>query len=335
MKSLPFAAVAAFAIASSAHAEIGATEAARLASAARVVEQIHQTIPQEYWDRGRCVVVIPELKKAAFIFGGEYGKGVLSCRNGNEWSAPVFMQLAKGSWGFQVGAEQVDVVMLVMNESGVQKLLKNKVTLGADASVAAGPIGRQGQVGTDAMLSAEIISYSRAQGLFAGVDLSGGVLRPDEDANRAAYGPDVDPKTILSSRSIVAPPQASAFLRALEVGPGDAPGARSSAVSLAADRSSNSDDRSSGTDRSSTANDRSSRADRSSAAADTPATTASDVRTQLVDMQQTLDRLLADDNRPVGTSGSASGDMVTVDRAQLERLRRQLDAALEAVDRRR
>src|SRR5207248_561697 len=101
------------------------------------------------------------------------------CRSGEKWSAPVFLQLAKGSWGFQAGAEQVDVVLLVMNESGVQKLLQNKVTLGADASVAAGPIGRQGQIATDAYLTAEILSASCAQGLFAGINLSGGVLRPD------------------------------------------------------------------------------------------------------------------------------------------------------------
>ena len=117
-------------------------------------------------------------------------RACMSCRAGDGWSAPVFLELAKGSWGFQAGAEEIDVVMLVMNESGVQKLLKNKVNLGADASVAAGPVGRQGQVGTDVSLTAEILAYSRAKGLFAGVNLSGGVLRPDEDANRDAYGTD-------------------------------------------------------------------------------------------------------------------------------------------------
>src|SRR5437870_3500201 len=147
--------------------------------------------------RARCVAVVPDLKKAAFIVGGEYGKGVMSCRSGSGWSAPVFIQLAKGSWGFQAGAEQVDLVLLVMNESGVQKLLQNKVTLGADASVAAGPIGRQGSVGTDAALTAEILSYSRAQGLFAGIDVSGGVLRPDDDSNKAVYGAGATPAAIL------------------------------------------------------------------------------------------------------------------------------------------
>src|SRR5207244_10856908 len=111
--------------------------------------------------------------KAALIIGGEYGKGVLSCRAGDGWSAPVFIELAKGSWGFQAGAEEIDVVMLVMNESGVQKLLKNKVNLGADAWIAAGPVGRQVQVGTDVSLTAEILAYSSAKGLFAGINLSG------------------------------------------------------------------------------------------------------------------------------------------------------------------
>src|SRR5205823_12827332 len=118
------------------------------------------------------------------------------------WSAPVFIQLAKGSWGFQAGAEQVDLVLLVMNESGVQKLLQNKVTLGADASVAAGPLGRHGSVGTDAALSAEILAYSRAKGLFAGINVSGGVLRPDEDANRDVYGSGASPRTLRGARGI-------------------------------------------------------------------------------------------------------------------------------------
>src|SRR3954470_5215446 len=158
-----------FAAAVGASAAIGSNEVARLASAARVVQEIHTTIPQDYWTRSHCVIVMPDLKKAAFIFGGEYGKGAMSCRSGDRWGAPVFMQLAKGSWGFQAGAEQVDLVMLVMNEEGVQKLLGNKVNLGADASVAAGPVGRRGGVGTDGALSAEIVSYSKSRGLFAGI----------------------------------------------------------------------------------------------------------------------------------------------------------------------
>src|SRR6267142_6426582 len=212
MQRLVVSAAAVLLAATTVGAALPPSEAERLAKAASIVQDIRNSIPQEYWNRARCVIAIPELKKAAFIVGGEYGKGVMSCRAGDSWSAPVFMQIAKGSWGFQAGAEQVDLVLLVMNEAGVQKLLRNKVTLGADASVAAGPVGAAGHVGTDAALTAEILSYSRAKGLFAGINLSGGVLRPDEDVNKLAYGKGASPRTILASRELSAPPQASAFL---------------------------------------------------------------------------------------------------------------------------
>src|SRR5437773_5973603 len=202
----------------SASAAVPSAVVTRLETAARNVRDIRPEIADEIWSRARCIAVVPDLKKAAFFVGGEYGKGVMSCRAGDGWSAPVFIQLAKGSWGFQAGAEEIDVVMLVMNESGVQKLLKNNVNLGADASIAAGPVGRQGQVGTDMSLTAEILAYSRAKGLFAGINLSGGVLRPDEDANRDAYGTNASPSSILASRSISAPTAATPFLQAL--GPG-------------------------------------------------------------------------------------------------------------------
>src|SRR3954454_15367884 len=205
MKSISAAAAAFLLIAGGAFA----SEASRLTAAGNAVREIRTEIPQEYWTKARCVVVIPELKKAAFIFGGEYGKGVMSCRSGEQWSAPVFMQLAKGSWGFQAGAEQADLILLVMNESGVQKLLKNKVNLGADASIAAGPVGRRGGVSTDAVITAEIISYSRSKGLFAGVDVSGGVLRPDEDANKSTYGSTATPRTVLATAENSAPPDAA------------------------------------------------------------------------------------------------------------------------------
>src|SRR5881394_999682 len=201
---------------SSAAGAISPAEVLRLANAANVVQAIRPTISDDLWARTRCVAVAPDVKKAAFIVGGEYGRGVMSCRNGEAWGAPVFMQLAKGSWGFQAGAEQVDLVLLVMNESGVQKLLRNKVTLGADASVAAGPVGRRGGVSTDAVVTAEIISYSRSKGLFAGIDLSGGVLRPDEDANKSTYGANATPATILAMREISAPPEAQGFINALK-----------------------------------------------------------------------------------------------------------------------
>ena len=295
--------------ASGAFAAIKPSEAARLAASASAVREIRDEIPQEYWTRARCVLVIPELKKAAFIVGGEYGRGVMSCRAGDQWSAPVFMQMAKGSWGFQAGVEQADVVLLVMNDSGVQKLLANKVNLGADASVAAGPLGRRGGVSTDALVTAEILSYSRSKGLFAGIDLSGGVLRPDEDSNTAAYGSGAIPSRILATREMSAPPEAAPFLSALK---GTSPAAP-----------------------------------RPSASAPTPAirpavtpTTDDDVRAQVVDLEQSLDRILADTTpAAVGTSGTlgateAANGSISIDRARLLHLREQIDAILATLNRR-
>jgi lipid-binding SYLF domain-containing protein len=294
-----------------ANAAIASAEAARLAAAAEIVQGIRTDIAPDTWSRARCVAVIPDLKKAAFIFGGEYGKGVMSCRSGERWSPPVFLQLAKGSWGFQAGAEEVDVVLLVMNEQGVQKLLQNKVNLGADASIAAGPLGRQGSIGTDGALTAEILSYSRAKGLFAGINLSGGVLRPDEDANTAAYGKGASPRTILASRELSAPTQAVAFLRAL-----DAQGA-----ATAPDRPSPAPTVSPTTPRTTTM-----------------PTTDDDLRTRIVDIQQALDRILADTTpAPVGTSGTvgaAGSGTVTLDRTRLLQLRQQLDGLVAAINKR-
>jgi lipid-binding SYLF domain-containing protein len=322
MKKFACAAMALVAATSSASGAISASEALRLTTAANVVQALRLTIPDEYWARARCAAVIPELKKAAFIIGGEYGKGVMSCRGEEAWGAPVFMQLAKGSWGFQAGAEQVDVVLLVMNEAGVQKLLRNKVTLGADASIAAGPIGRQGSVGTDAQLQAEMLSYSRAQGLFAGIDLSGGVLRPDDDSNKAVYGADATPAAILARREISAPPEAAAFLRALA---GTAAKTADSSSSAAARSASSSQATSSPT------------APRTT----TTPTTDDDVRMRIATMQQLLDRMIASDNPPpaAGTTGTTadspgSGGMVTVSRTQLLQLRQQLDSLLAALNRR-
>src|SRR5438094_3163091 len=148
-------------------ASVSTAERTRLNEAASVLAAFRsdtQTgIPENLWNRAQCVIVIPGLKKAAFIFGGEFGRGVMSCRTGDAWSAPVFMQLAKGSWGFQAGAEAIDLVLVVMNRQGAEKLLSNTVSLGVDASVAAGPVGRAGSASTDAALTAEILTYSRAK----------------------------------------------------------------------------------------------------------------------------------------------------------------------------
>jgi lipid-binding SYLF domain-containing protein len=190
----------------------------RIDESATVLTEIHaapdKDIPRELWDRAACVIVVPNLKKAAFVFGGEYGKGLMSCRKGGAWSAPVFMRLEKGSWGLQIGAQSIDLVLLVNNERGMKKLLGNKVTLGAEASVAAGPVGRDARAATDAQMNAEILSYSRAQGLFAGINLSGGVLRPDSDDNEDAYGKEVVPATVLTGNT-PAPAAMQPFMKAL------------------------------------------------------------------------------------------------------------------------
>jgi len=155
------------------------------------------------------------MKKAAFVFGGEYGSGVMSCRT-KDWSAPVFMQLKKGSWGLQIGAEETDLVLLVMNRRGIEKLLEDKVSLGADASVAAGPVGRTGAAATDAQMSAEMLSYSRSQGVFAGIDLSGGVLHPDKEADARAYGSAITARdVVMGTRHVAAPVAAEPFVKAL------------------------------------------------------------------------------------------------------------------------
>ena len=178
-------------------------ETRRIADAATVVRELHgapdKGIPEGIWNRARCVAVMPSVKKAALVFGGEYGKGVVSCRTSRGWSDPVFLTLEKGSFGAQIGAESTDVVLLVMNESGIDRLLQDKVILGTDASLAAGPVGRSGTAETDAQLTAQMLSYSRARGLFAGIDLSGGVLRPDKDATGNFYGHPVTSRDVLLS----------------------------------------------------------------------------------------------------------------------------------------
>jgi lipid-binding SYLF domain-containing protein len=195
-------------------------EAKRLSEAATAVTQIRNAdngIPTEIWDKAQCVVVIPGLKKAGFIIGGEFGSGVMSCRQGNTWSAPAFMSLTKGSAGLQIGAEAIDLVLLVMNRSGAEKLLGNNVSLGADASIAAGPVGRTGSAATDAQMSAEMLSYSRSKGLFAGIDLSGGALKPDKSANAREYGRDVSARDIvLGTTAAPKSAEARAFTDALQ-----------------------------------------------------------------------------------------------------------------------
>jgi len=206
--------------ASSASAALKPNDVKRLDQAAAVVGELRDApdggIPQDLWRKAECVVVIPSVKKAAFAIGGEAGSGVMSCRRANAWGAPVFMHLAKGSFGLQFGAEEIDLVLLVMNRTGADKLLQNKVSLGTDASLAAGPVGRSANAATDAQMNAEMLSYSRSRGIFAGIDLSGGALRPDTDANARAYGAGLSAHDIVEgSPHVAAPAAARSFQRAL------------------------------------------------------------------------------------------------------------------------
>jgi lipid-binding SYLF domain-containing protein len=202
--------------------EISAKQASRIQEAATVLKEIHgipdKDIPDDLWQRAECVIVVPSLKKAAFVIGGEYGKGLMSCKHNDEWGAPIFMQIGKGSWGLQIGAQTIDLVLLVMNKRGMEKMLRNKVTLGAEASVAGGPVGRDARAATDAQMKAEILSYSRTQGLFAGINVSGGVVRADDEDNKDLYGPNVLPRDVVMSGTAPPPPVTEPFMAELRRG---------------------------------------------------------------------------------------------------------------------
>jgi lipid-binding SYLF domain-containing protein len=169
-------------------------------------------IPQELLENAHCIVIVPGLKTAAFVFGGKYGKGYLSCRNKrmSGWSAPATVRIEGGSVGFQIGGSETDLIMLVMNERGADKLLSSKFTLGAEGSVAAGPVGRTATAQTDAQMHAEILSWSRSQGLFAGLALEGATLRQDQDDNLKLYGQRLENREIVTSGR--ATPRAAARL---------------------------------------------------------------------------------------------------------------------------
>lgn len=201
-------------------AALSTSETKRIEDAATVLRELHaapdQDVPLDLWEQASCVMVVPSLKKAAFIVGGEYGKGLMSCRRDGVWSPPVFMRIGKGSWGLQFGAQTVDLVLLVMNDKGVEKLLRNRVSLGAEASVAAGPVGRDARAATDLQVRAEILSYSRTQGIFAGINLSGGVIRDDRDDNADLYGKGITPKQILLEGRVQLPGITRQFIDALK-----------------------------------------------------------------------------------------------------------------------
>jgi lipid-binding SYLF domain-containing protein len=173
-------------------------------------------IPQDLLDRAKCVVVVPGMKKAGFIVGAKYGRGFAACRRngGTTWSAPAAMRVEGGSFGFQIGATETDVILLVMNDGGMKHLLSDKFTIGGDASAAAGPVGRTASAQTDAMLNAEMLSYSRARGLFAGISLEGATLRPDGETDRELYGREASNREILTG-DFKAPASAEKFERRL------------------------------------------------------------------------------------------------------------------------
>lgn len=187
----------------------------RLAKATVVLHEIRNTpdkgVPRELLERAQCIVVVPGLKKVAFIGGGKFGRGFASCMTSNGWSSPAGIRIEGGSFGLQLGASSTDVVLLVMNQGGMTKLMSDKVTIGGDASAAAGPIGRTLTANTDVLMHAEILSYSRARGLFAGLSLDGATLRPDNDANKELYGGDETNMAILKGE-VKHPAAASQFL---------------------------------------------------------------------------------------------------------------------------
>jgi len=190
----------------------------RVQAAADVLNEIESApdsgIPQEILGRSECVAVVPSMLKGGFVFGAKYGRGLASCRTPKGWSAPAFFTLEGGSFGFQVGGQAVDLVMLIMNKDGMQHLLSSEFALGADASVAAGPVGRHAEGNTDWKMRAQVLTYSRARGVFAGVTLNGAVVKQDKDSTREFYGHMVTSKASLTGE-VDAPAAASPFLSTL------------------------------------------------------------------------------------------------------------------------
>jgi lipid-binding SYLF domain-containing protein len=288
-------------------ATVNTSPKARLAAAARVVRNVQPTIPAGYWDRARCVAAFPELRNTDFAVGAMDGKGVMTCRTGDRWSPPAFIEIDKGKRMFQLGAEQLAVVLLVMTESAVQTLMRQHVTLGADVSVAPGPIGDQAHIDFNTHVS-DVLTYTRAQGLY--MNLAGGVLESDDNANRNVYGRGASLRMLLAA--VPAPTDAQGFLAELS-NPPTAPGVTAQSRSAP------------------------SAAPPQSAPAAAPAVAANNLRARVVEMQQNLDRLLADTTpRPVGMSGTISRapqDTVPIDRARLEQIRLQLSGILAALNR--
>lgn len=195
----------------------------RLENSGKVMQEILNVpddIPRDLLDKARCVVIMPSVLKAAFIVGGSYGRGTMVCRTGKDftgpWGAPAMYALEGGSVGFQIGAEATDFVFLVINDRGVESLLHSKVKLGADASAAAGPVGRTASADTDAYMRSQILTYSRARGAFAGVSLEGSTLRPDDDGNRDLYGQPASASVIIREGKMHAPEAEGVLIATLQ-----------------------------------------------------------------------------------------------------------------------
>jgi len=190
----------------------------RLDHAGNVLHEImaapDKGIPQEVFEHAKCIAVVPHLLKGGFVFGAENGRGIATCRTADGWSAPAFFTITGGSWGLQIGVEGVDLVMVIQNDRGMQHLINSNFELGADASAAAGPVGRHASANTDWKLETEVLTYSRARGLFAGVTLNGAAIRRDDDSTEAIYGHDVSTRHILQGE-VAVPQAAHAFLDAV------------------------------------------------------------------------------------------------------------------------
>jgi SH3 domain-containing YSC84-like protein 1 len=328
-----FAALLVLASVSSSEAALKKSQIARLENATAVVTDTGADIRT----RAKCIAVIPASKQMAFGFGAEYGKGVLTCRQGDRWSPPVFLQLSRISFGLQFGGKQTDLVLLLRNERGVKRLLEDKLTLGVDASIVAGPIGRDLEASTDGQLTAQILSYSRSQGIFAGAAIQGGVLKGDPDANEDLYGREVQPYEILfgptdegNNRNVARatprdrniPPVAQNFLRAIETSQ------REPAPSLA-ERDVK---KLRGVARKVAPGQKS--AESENASNEQPTADTNNLLAQLDRMEQTLNTLEnaePEDSAPIGTTGvdndssdNARSEHIRELRQQIESLRRSL-----------
>ena len=202
--------------------ESASTERDRVKESGEVLKQIVEMdkgVPKGLLKDSKCVIVLPSVKKVAVVIGGTYGRGVMSCRTGADykgpWSAPIMMASSGGNIGLQIGGEATDFVIIVLNDEGAKRLITNKVKLGADASVAAGPVGRTAEASTNASMRAEMLSYSRSRGVFGGVSLSGATLRPDGSANDKLYGKEIKPQQIVAGQ-VAMPPEAEPLITALE-----------------------------------------------------------------------------------------------------------------------